>query len=553
MYFVCSCPLNCSCVGLIINCTGNLNCKNIVKDKYTPNNFIATSDRYNLGNVLDVTNNPEVYRSLEETLTWMKYVQVLNVSKCEITEIRIDVFKNMSSLVYLDLSYNALRRIASNTFKKQTYLETLRLVGNSEIIFFESEAFSGLSSLGTLILSDLHIGHIAQNAFAHMNKQSAFDITYSIIESVEENAFGDLHTSTLDLETSEIFVFSPLMFERLSNVSKLITNAYRFCCIRPYYLPEKNCFPHKAMFSTCNDLLGSARSRYFLWVTGLLSVLSNVLAIKHHVSSSVLELRFRHHILLMNVAISDFLMGVFVVIIVGADTSLRDNYAVSESVWRSSPWCLISCVLSSMSTVARSMFLFVFTLSRYCVIISSSGQSWFTRKLSMSLTMVAWVIAALTSALPILYSAFFAREVYSKSGVCLGFPIRHDKPIGWFLSTPLLILGSLATALTIILGYWNVRKELTETEANLIRPRLNRTEDLKISRNILTLVLLHILCMVPLFILGKINLQHRTSSFQRCYNATANKTTSFERHRNVTRRRRHQPNDVKLILPILLF
>ena len=453
--------------------------------------------------VLDVSNSPQIYRSLRENIAVMGFLEVLNISRCEISVFQDAFFRGMKRLVYLDLSYNALKRLASNMFEFQEKLKTLLLEGNSDIIYFESAAFSGLSALETLVLSDLHIGNIAEYAFVLVNKQTDFEISNSIIDMAEDRAFGYLHANNMLLKTTKILGYSNLMFEMLSNVTKLVTRAYKFCCIRPYYLAEKDCFPHKGMFSTCDDLLGNARHRYLLWITGLLTLFSNILAVKRHFSSEEPGLRYRHHLFVMNLAVSDGLMGVFIVTIVGTDASLRGNYALHEDNWLSSSGCLISCAFSSTSIIATSLILCLIAISRYCVIKYPSGEVRFTRKLSLGLTTLAWSVAVLISTLPILYSTYGTNEVYSKSGICLGFPLRHNKPPGWYFSITVLILVQCLAVLLIVLSYWSVSKEIKDTEATIIRPHLNRTDDLRVSRNIITLVGIHVLCMTPIFVLGK--------------------------------------------------
>ena len=449
---------------------------------------------------LDVSDNPEAYRKLQLERQNLRYLRTMNISYCEVSSITVTMFERSPLLKILDISYNAIHRLPGRIFKYQGQLTDLILKGNTQILYLESECLAGLSALEHLELAHLHIGFIAKHAFIDLKLRS-LEISFSVVDEVDNNAFEHLQTRDLFLNTSTISRYSSGIFEGIRNLRLLVTDSYKFCCIRPFDLPTNSCWPIIPNYSSCEDLLGG--ERYILWITGLSSIFSNFLSIKHHLSDDKETSRFGYTVYLLNLGLSDSLASIYVILIVVADTSMRGNYAFSEEIWRSGYWCLVARVFSSLYIVFTSFFVCLLTLARLLVIKFPSGQLRFTKTWCRFLISISWCIALFSASLPVVYAALKDEKAYSTNRFCLGLPFGPDSAPSWFLAIGVLIVVSACTVVLVCLGFWLMYKESKDTNAHLIRPRLQRGEDLSVTRNILILVTVDVTCLITIFSLGK--------------------------------------------------
>ena len=469
---------------------------------------------------IDFSTNAELFHKFPITSVNFRYLEYLNVSHCQITNLSSTIFYFMQNLKVLDISYNSLTRLETGTFQTQTFLETLILEGNYEILVIESRSFSGLDNLDHLKLFHLHVGNIARNAFAEM-KLSVFEVAYSVVDNVEDGAFGNMHVRSIFLNTSVFIKSSNLMFEGVRNVSHIMSDSYKFCCIRPSYLPEMTCVPSKTEFSTCEDLLG--KERYVLWLNGLTANLGNILSFKRHLLLHRLNPEFAHAFFLLNMAVSDFLMGIYVTIFVSADINLSGKYAFDEETWMSSIWCQLGAMLSLLSIIVTSAFLLLLIVDRIFVIKFPSGKIHFTRKHSIILSVVIWIAASIVAVVPVLHSTYVTKETYSNFGVCLGLHMEMDRSLAWLFLLLVLACFGFITLLLTLFGHWFIHVERRDTKAKLIRKRLNRPTDLRVSRNVFILVTMDVLCLMSVSVLG---MQFRLS-LKQPFKITADDTFIF--------------------------
>ena len=190
--------------------------------------------------LLDMSQNPLLFMHLKLDYHNAHNLAHLNISACRIYNISKDLLADMKNLIVLDISYNHIGTIAYETFINQVKLQVLRLDGNTELMSIESHAFSGLHAMIVLNLKELKIQHIKKAAFhSHTLKVLKID---SLVFLLDNNVFEKLSVNILSFE-SEIVSFSKDMFAGIEYVDTIISADYKFCCIKPDFLPESNCFP----------------------------------------------------------------------------------------------------------------------------------------------------------------------------------------------------------------------------------------------------------------------------------------------------------------------
>ena len=408
----------------------------------------------------------------------------------------------MQNLKVLDISFNSIMVIESNTFTSQKMMKTLVLHDNNELLTFQPEAFSGLKAMSEFTLSRLQIERVSRAAFYSL-QLTTLDLTQNTISFLENNAFESLMVDHLYLNGSIIKSFSEELFTGLESVKIINSDAYKFCCIRPSYVPEENCYPYKDEFSSCDDLMRNEVLRSLIWIIGLFALLGNALSLVYRIIFDRARMKLGYGIFVSNLAISDFLMGVYLIIIAGADMSLRGEYIFNDESWRASGWCQFAGVISALSSEASVLFMCLITLDRILVIKYPFGQVRISQKPATIFALLVWIIGTIISVIPLVFTSYFKGEFYSKSGVCLALPLTRDRPAGWMYSISIFIGFNSVTFILIAIGQWMIYNEINSSKKLVGGKRSKRSNDLRVARNLLLVVTTDFLCWFPIGILGK--------------------------------------------------
>ena len=484
------------CNGLDIDCSGHQKCH---VAESLPTNLTQKIVVPFTARKLDVSYNSHAFQNMHlklQNLVWIKY---LNLSHCNIYTLADNYFVSMKHLKILDLSYNRLKRLTSNMFQSQSRLERLALIGNFEMMIFESESFSGLLSIKVLELSYLTIERIIQKAFSGLNL-TTLSIYHSQIVQLESNSLAGLSVIGVYFNSSKIQSFTEAIFDGVQNIEELKTDEFKFCCVRPEGLPEDQCFPEKDEFSSCDDLIRNEILRPLVWIIGIFTILTNASSIIYRLIHQKEQLKASYGILVSNLAVSDGIMGLYLLIIATADVYFRSAYIFHDTTWRNCIFCKLAGVLSTTSTEASVFFICLITVDRLLIIKYPFGQVRLVLKNAWLLSFVVWILAVAFAVFPV--AAY--PEFYSQSGVCLALPISRARPRGWAYAIGIFIgLNSLAFMLVAV-GQWSIYRELKAASSTTLL-HVNKSKsrvDARVAKNLLFVVVTDLLCWIPVGALG---------------------------------------------------
>ena len=489
--FYCSCPAECSCQGLGVNCT-----------LAAPGGVNSTITISPATRLLDVSNNPGIYQNLSLESDNVRNLIYLNISYCKISVLSVTVFENFRNLRILDLSHNLIRTIPSRLFLSIQKLEKLSLSSNLEIITIETEAFKGLDSIHYLKFEYLQVDLLSKAAFALLDLD-ILDLSGNVIFEIDNNAFETLNTKRLYLNGTDIQTFGSDLFKGLEQVDYLITDDFKFCCVRPYYLTEENCLPQQNEFSSCDDLMRNGILRSFIWIIGVFALLGNAASLVYHILFDRKRLKLGYGIFVTNLAISDFVMGLYLIIIAVTDMVYRGEYILHDEAWRNSALCNLAGVFALLSSETSIFFICLITLDRILVIKFPFSENRFTTKPAVEAAIIVWIIGLILSVIPLLFTSYFKNEFFSKSGVCLALPLTREKSSGWLYSVFIFIAFNLLTFLLIAWGQWLIYAEVSSDKRPIAKSAESRKKELRVARNLLLVVLTDFLCWFPIGLLGK--------------------------------------------------
>ncbi|XP_053376719.1 G-protein coupled receptor GRL101-like [Mercenaria mercenaria] len=484
-----TCPNNCTCVGFAIDCQN----KDLDIDGVET---LPLNTRH-----LDISMNKNLSLILDDSQLNMKHLVRLNVSDCNVRNISGKSFSNIYNLKVLDVSYNLLTVLRKNVFKVLIYLTSLYLHGSYDLVTIEGGAFEGLVNIQGLQLVDSKLRTISAYTFSGLILKY-IDFSNNSITDIADFAFDDLSAEMINFERNEIKHLNRKIFAGVRNLKQLKTPAYKFCCIRPTYLPEHDCYPWKDEFSSCEDLMRLSALQTMLWFVGISALLGNFFSIVYRLVYDRERLKLGYGIFVTNLAGADFLMGIYLIVIAIADAVYRKRYIYMDEYWRGSGWCTFAGVLSTVSSEASVFFLCLITLDRLFVIKFPFGQIRFNSIKAHLCSVVAWIIALFIALLPVFYESYFQNQFYSKSGVCIALPLTRDRPPGWVYSVTVFVGLNFVTFILVAFGQVSIFMEVRKSSLRMKKMQSARRKDLTVARNLLLVVTTDFMCWFPIGVMG---------------------------------------------------
>ena len=412
------------------------------------------------------------------------------------------MFYFMRELKTLDISYNKINRLTSNMFFYQTNLEKLILVGNFKPLVFEPNSFTGLSSLKYLTLSKLHIKYVSRETFASLTLDE-LSISYSTIDGIETGFLGRLQTKAVYFNTTKIQTFSQSMFDSVQNIEILKTDEYKFCCVKPQGVSDENCYPKNDEISSCDDLIRNDVLVPLIWLIGFFSVFANGSSLIYRFSKQRKQLKRNYGIFVSHLAVSDSLMGIYLLIIAAADSHYRGVYIYNHEFWRESILCQFAGVLSLVSSETSVLLICLITLDRFLVVKYPLGQVRIHTKTGRKLAMLVWFIVLFLAILPVVVYPIFEGKLFSTSGVCLALPLTRVRPTGWIYSFIISVGLNFVACCLVASGQWMIHKEIKRSDAKMKDSRSKTRSDTNITRNLLVVAVTNVLCWLPICLLGE--------------------------------------------------
>jgi leucine-rich repeat-containing G protein-coupled receptor 7/leucine-rich repeat-containing G protein-coupled receptor 8 len=104
-----------------------------------------------------------------------------------------------------------------------------------------------------------------------------------------------------------------------------------------------------------------------MWVIGTSAFFGNIAVIFQRIMHQRSTLNTPYGLFIMNLSISDMIMGIYVYIISIADVIFRGKYILHDKYWRDSFICKVSGVLSTLSSEMSVNFIMIISFQRFIV------------------------------------------------------------------------------------------------------------------------------------------------------------------------------------------
>ncbi|XP_030851126.1 G-protein coupled receptor GRL101-like [Strongylocentrotus purpuratus] len=250
--------------------------------------------------------------------------------------------------------------------------------------------------------------------------------------------------------------------------------------------------------------------RIFIWILGGSAFIGNGFVFAYRVfkqkkdRKTIVQSSF-----ITNLAVSDFMMGLYMITIASADIYYRGNYALHADEWQSSALCKVAGMLSVISSEASVMFIMMISVDRCIHILLPFKQGLHLSPTAARCSqLIIWCIGTLVSVLPVVIPAYNKGNFYGQSGVCLALPLTVDRPAGWHYSISLFIganfvafLVTLLCNLAMYIRYQQSKQMLAQTGKGS-RDDKRLTEDIKLAWKMSLIVGTDLICWFPIIVMG---------------------------------------------------
>ncbi|KAL8591716.1 hypothetical protein ACOMHN_061808 [Nucella lapillus] len=261
------------------------------------------------------------------------------------------------------------------------------------------------------------------------------------------------------------------------------------------------CHAEQDLLASCEDLLRSDIYRIFLWIFASLSVIGNFGSFIGRMYLNKEDKKLgSFSILVTNLTVADFFMGVYLIIIGAADQVYLDNYLWNSEQWKNSATCSLAGFLSLMSSEVSAFIICLITLDRFLVLCFPFSTFHFKQKSALVACAIAWTLGIILAGIPLMPFASHW-EYYSQTGICIPLPFgSNDRFEGQAYSFAIMIVINFVVFLLIAVGqiviFWSIRKNTMATAKDAT------SRQATIARRLTTIVVSDFLCWFPIGLLG---------------------------------------------------
>ena len=295
------------------------------------------------------------------------------------------------------------------------------------------------------------------------------------------------------------------------NCRSLDTNL--MCC--HMHKEDADCaFTYNDDFANCESMFKNSAPRKSIWVIGVFSLVGAVFVITWRVIFK--EKNVVQSIMLLHLAVSDGLMGIYLISLGTKDLLWRGEYYLHDFQWRSGLSCQIIGAISLLSSEVSVMMMTLISADRLKNIVFPYQGASLKPKATHILCIIIWAIGFLMAFLPMFGIQYFEdpfryHSYYGRSVVCLPLQLTSDKPAGWEYSVAIFLALNFAFFLFIMGAYLMIlvksylssrRLARQGTEREIQARRANFRRETALARRVFFIILSDCVCWMPVIVIG---------------------------------------------------
>ncbi len=266
-----------------------------------------------------------------------------------------------------------------------------------------------------------------------------------------------------------------------------------------------------------------------MWIIGLNAVGGNMFVLCRKKEKN--EKKSVQTFLLSNLAMSDLLMGIYMLIISSADIYFGERFPMQAETWRSGITCRIAGAMSIISSEASVLFLTLISIDRFLNIRFPFSEIKLRKRSSAVLAVLLWLTSLTMGILPAVLAGR-SYKFYDNSHVCIGLPLAQiemfiknvtiesvrreegytnakyvvtSKSLGYvpglyYASAMFLGLNAICFII-ILLCYIEIMRHASKSNKK-VGLRKSMKDEIRMTMKIATIVLTDFCCWFPIILLG---------------------------------------------------
>ncbi|RDD36304.1 G-protein coupled receptor GRL101-like protein [Trichoplax sp. H2] len=251
------------------------------------------------------------------------------------------------------------------------------------------------------------------------------------------------------------------------------------------------------ILSSCQRLLAHFSLQAFIWIVGSLALIGNIVVLLQNYATNQGKKKSVPICLINNLAISDLLMGLYLLIIAIADIMYSTiTYGTDSESWLSHPVCYIACGLVAMSSLTSVLIMIVISVDRYICIVYPFSTRKLTLQKAMTVMGFMWSLGIAFSAVPTIFSIDQPGylRLYTYNSMCMPNNYQNLYYMIWMISY--LLITVIAWIIMIVL-YACIFIAVRKSSKGI---RKSSTNDNKVLAIRLSLILLSdLICWLPYY------------------------------------------------------
>ena len=326
--------------------------------------------------------NAQVFANLYNLL-------VLDLGNNSLVSLDEKTFGNLYNLLYLELDHNAIFTLGSHIFVNLHKLQKLYLI-DMRLVTLDHRIFHELVELRYLYINNNKISYLDDQTFSDLFLLQILSVAFNQLTFLPFNIFEDLHNLLyldlsrnrlqaipqlghmtllikIDLSDNSLVKITKSMFSAIGSTTSLFVDQPEVCIC--YLNGSDTCFStiKPSPYLTCNRLLSLTVLTVFIWIIGCSAIFGNVFVLWWKLFKQRAENKVQS-LLLSNLAMSDLLMGIYMIIIASADVYYGEYFPMNAEHWRSSVLCRMAGTLAITSSEASVLFVTFISIDRFITI-----------------------------------------------------------------------------------------------------------------------------------------------------------------------------------------
>nr|KAG5694377.1 hypothetical protein BaRGS_002231 [Batillaria attramentaria] len=331
-------------------------------------------------------------------------------------------------------------------------------------------------------------------------KLESLSVTDIALQKFESSPFRHLEDlTTLDLSRNFIHTFEKELFKGLKKLQLLKTDNPSLCCEQIHPNDKlTQCLAPTDELSSCSDLLRSDFFRVFLWGLSLLAVTGNAGVLIYRLFLEKVGSSLAYRVLVVNLSVSDLLMGVYLAIVGAADEYFRGDYIWQEAKWKHSGVCHTAGFLAFVSGEVSALTICLITLDRFLVLrFPFSSHLHLTKVSALSACAAIWGMGVALAIVPLVRTDW---QFYGQTGICLPLPILRRQFEGQSYAFGVYIVLNFVLFLLIGLGQVFIFHSIHTTAKATQKD--SRQQEVTIARRLFLIIFSDFCCWFPIGLMG---------------------------------------------------